>query len=350
MNELYSRSLKKELQVREIKINYSSTLEELGKLNFKKFFGIFVVGLKVLFALIFFRPDVVCFEIAPMGTAFLRDSLYVWLCKIFRSKITFIFQAKGIKESTKNSVKQWYYVQVFRGTKSVILSQSLYEDIEGVVSIKDVFVVPNAVEDELTENEFGGLLEKRKRNDKPVLLFLSNMIESKGPLDTLEICNMLQKDKKDFKCFFVGNWKEEVTKKSFYEFIEKNNLSGQCQYLGPKYDEEKKEVLATSNFLIFPTKYEHERFPLVILEALMFGIPVVSYDNGAVKEVIDQEYLGYVSKTRTPAECFQWLREKIFEEQDHKKIREEFKKKYLLSHSADKLKSIVEKLSTDRVN
>ena len=45
MNELYYNSLKKNYNIRRVKINYSSSIDEIGKLNVAKFFGVFVVFL-----------------------------------------------------------------------------------------------------------------------------------------------------------------------------------------------------------------------------------------------------------------------------------------------------------------
>ncbi len=343
MNELYFNELKKDKnrEIKKIKINYSNNLEEIGRLNFLKFLGIFIVLFKLLWKLTFFRPKVVYFEIALYGFAFFRDSLYVWLCKLFRKKIVFHLHAKFRKKSLNNELKKKYYLSVFKNTKVIILSRRLYEDIGEIIPKKNIEIIPNGIPDEISDIEFKEILRERKRNKKPILLFLSNMIESKGPLEVLKICQLLKQNGKDFECWFVGNWKERKTKKKFYNLVKKYNLKDKCKYLGPKYGEEKKEILKKTNFLIFPTKYEYETFGLVIIEAFMFGISVASYDTASIEEIIDKDYLGFVSKNKQPEEIFHWLEKNLYKKQEFKKIREEFKKKYLIKKSVAKLKKII---------
>jgi len=329
MNELYFNALKNKFNIKKIKINYSKRLEEIGRFNLQKFFGIFIVWFKLLYMLIIFRPKKVYFEIAPCGFAFFRDSLYVWLCKIFRKNIVFHLHAKGIDSQVKNKWKLRYYKKVFKDTKVIILSDILYEDIEKVVLRNNVYVIPNGVPDELSEEEFEKIIMKRKKNKKPILLFLSNMVESKGPLDVLKICDLLNKDKIDFECWFVGVWSSKEFKKKWYGLLKKYELQNKCQYLGSKYGNEKKKILKRTNFLLFPTEYPLECYPLVILEAFMFGIPVFTYDNGAIKSIIKNKTLGFVSKKKSWEELYWYLRGNLKKQVNAEKVRKCFKRNYV---------------------
>jgi len=79
-------------KVRKIKINHSNSLDELGSINFKIFLYTIMSYIKLKKELLLFRPNKIYFEIAPKNTAFIRDSLYVLICKLFKKKI--IFQTK----------------------------------------------------------------------------------------------------------------------------------------------------------------------------------------------------------------------------------------------------------------
>ncbi len=344
MNENYFKALSKDknFKVKRIKINYSDTLSELGKVNLKKFFGFFIVFFKLFKELVFFRPKIIYFELAHRGFAFYRDSVYVILCKLFKRKIIFHFQAKGIKESSeKNAFTRNYYRFILRNTKAILLSNLLLYDLEGFVKKKDIFIVPNAIRDELTDKEFKNIIEKRSKNKKKVLLFLSNMIESKGPLDVLNICEALKKEGVEFICNFVGVFSDEKFKTRFFNEIKKKGLQKECFYLGPKYGKDKLKILEGTDYLIFPTNYENEVFPLVILEALMFGIPVFSYKNAAIPEIISKDYLGFVAKRKDWKSLFKNLYDRLGHKENALKIREEFKNKYLLSISVDKLRHLL---------
>jgi len=343
MNESYYNGLKKDknFNIKKIKINYSDSLDELGKINLKKFFGFFIVFFKLLKELIFFQPKIIYFELAPKGFAFYRDSIYVLLCKIFRKKIIFHFHAKGVETLNKNFFSRAYARFIFKNTKSILLSNLLYYDIKSFVNKKDIFILPNGIKDNLSNKEFEKIIQERKKNKKLQLLFLSNMIETKGPLDVLYICNELKKKKIEFECSFVGKFQDSNFEKKFFKELNSLNLERECKYLGPKYGKEKFKILEKTNYLIFPTTYPEETFGLVIIESFMYGIPALSYDNASIKEIILNKKLGYVSKKGDWENISKELIKRIKKVESSKEIREEFKKKYLLDNVLKDLKRIL---------
>lgn len=48
--------------------------------------------------------------------------------------------------------------------------------------------------------------------------------------------------------------------------------------------------------LVFPTYYFNECFPLVLLEAMMYGLPVISTDEGGIKDEVKDGKNGFVVK------------------------------------------------------
>jgi glycosyltransferase involved in cell wall biosynthesis len=346
MNKNYFESLDKDkdFSIKKIKINYSNSLDKLGKINFKKFFGIFAVFFKILFNLTFFRPKIVYFEIAPKGLAFYRDSIYVLLCKLFRRKIIFHFHAKGISKIINNKLLKKYYIFIFKNTKVILLSNILYEDMKSIINKNQIEILPNGIKDELAEKEFKEIIKERSKNKKLNLLFLSNMIESKGPLDVLKICNELKNKKIDLECNFIGKFQDEEFGKIFFEELKKLKLEKSCDYLGPQYGKDKKRILKKTNYLIFPTKYPEECFPLVILESFMYGIPVLSYNNGAIREIIDKNFLGFVSKKNNWKKLSERLINRLNKKENSDKIRKYFNKNYRIETAKQNLLNILNKI------
>ena len=336
MNELYYGSLKENYKVKKVKINYSSSVGDIGRFSVMKIFGIFIVFFRVLFWLIFFRPNLVYFEIAPTGFAFFRDSIYVLLCKIFRRKIVFSNHARGV--GRVGGIRLSYYKFIFRKSKMVLLSPLLYNEFEKIYDRKDVHFLANGIEDELGKEG----LKKRLENKKIRLLFLSNMIESKGPMDALKLCSKLKKNAVDFECYFIGAFDNNDFKKEWFSKMEKMGLIDECKYLGAVYGEDKKNIMKDIDFLVFPTKYPMECYPLVILEAFMYGIRVLTYDTAAIKEIVSKDFLGFVSKKRNIDELYSYLiKNKKIDER--KKIRDYFKKRYTMEIAGKGLNKIIKK-------
>ena len=345
MNELYYNSLNKNFNVKRIKINYSESIEEIGKFNLKKSFGIFIIFFKLLYRLIYFRPNLIYFEIAPRGFAFARDSIYVLLCKIFRRKILFSIHARGINEAAGNGIGLKYYKFVFRNTKMILLSKLLYTDASKVIKKRDVYFLGNGIEDEISDKEFDMIIQLRQKVKIINFLFLSNMIEEKGPLDVLRFCKILKDRNIKFKCSFVGAFYSKDFKNKWDRKLKGLGLEKECRYLGAKYGGEKKEILKRANFLIFPTNYSMECYPLVILEAFMYGIPVLTYDTGAIGDIVRKDYLGCVSKEKNIDELFSLFLSLRKGYIDRKKIREYFKRNYTLNIAEKKLNMIIGKVT-----
>jgi len=340
MNELYYDYLKKKYDIRKIKINYSSSIDEVGKFSVMKILGIFVVFFKVLFWLIFFRPNLVYFEIAPTGFAFFRDSIYVLLCKMFRRKIVFSNHARGV--GSVGGLRLRYYKFIFRKTKMILLSPLLYSEFYKIYDKKDVYFLANGIKDELMDSEASVIFEKRCVNKKIRLLFLSNMIESKGPMDVLGFCSKLKNDGIKFKCDFVGAFSDEEFRGRWFDKMRKLGLEKNCKYFGALYGDDKKDFMERADFLVFPTEYPMECYPLVILEAFMYGIPVLSYDTGAIKEIVSKDFLGFVSVGKNVEELYNYFR-KNMKMNNGSKIRGYFKRNYTIEIAGKGLNKIISK-------
>src|SRR3989344_3005899 len=344
MNENYynSKVLNNSFELKRIRMNVAKEISSKERKNLHKIIS-GLINIKRIVSRLLEKPDLVYFDVTSRGIAFVRDSIYLMIIKLFGIKILVQFHSKGLKNETKNKIKRDYYKLTFRNTKAILLSELLYEDVDNLMSKNNVYFNPNGIEDVLTEKEFLGIQKNRKRKRKVRLIFLSNMLEAKGPMDVLKICKLLHRDKIDFECFFVGDWEDEKVKNKWYDYLKDSGLQNKCKFVGPRYGEEKFSFLKEVDFLIFPTKYALECYPLVILEAFMFGIPVYTYDNGAIREIINRDYLGHIAKQGDYQDLYEELKKNINKPQKNKEIREYFKEKYIFDKAEERLKDIFER-------
>jgi len=342
MNFLYlnSKVINDQYNIKYIKLNNYSSLQKNIFSIFLQLIGFLKIIAVLFFNLLFFEYKLIYFEIAPKGSAFIRDSIYIWICKLFNKKIICQFHAKGISQDIKTKWQLKYYKSVFKNVKVILLSKKLYDDIKLIIPEKNVYYLPNGIENEITDTQFKEIIKIRQQNKELVLLYLSNMIESKGPLEVLEICRLLKKEKVNFKCYFAGAWDSEKFRIKWFSTVKKYNLNNECIYVGPKYGIEKNELLFKSNYLIFPTQYPMECYPLVILEAFMFGIPVLAYNNGAISDIINSKKLGYVALNNKYVEIYNYIMKDTHQSKDYLFIREKFKTTFVFNKSENKLKSI----------
>lgn len=70
-------------------------------------------------------------------------------------------------------------------------------------------------------------------------------------------------------------------------------LSGSIRHVGSLSDDEKQGFFARALALVFPIDWP-EPFGLVMIEAMACGVPVIAWDQGSVREVVDEGATGVV--------------------------------------------------------
>lgn len=112
-------------------------------------------------------------------------------------------------------------------------------------------------------------------------LYLSNYIREKGIYDLLSAWSDLPNGF-FLRCF--GGETPDVSMKSLEVEFPINNI----KYSKSIFDVEKFKVIGLSKALILPSW--NEGSPLVILEAMALGIPVIASDVGFIREMVGDEY------------------------------------------------------------
>ncbi|MDD4293906.1 MAG: glycosyltransferase family 4 protein [Candidatus Omnitrophica bacterium] len=78
------------------------------------------------------------------------------------------------------------------------------------------------------------------------------------------------------------------------EKVKRLEISKHVIFEGVKFGDEKYELLFQSDIFVNPTITPGETFPFVNIEALACGVPVITTDWGGNKELIKDEYNGYL--------------------------------------------------------
>lgn len=323
-----SKVIDNTFDARFINLSTSLTVDEIGKNPIVKISRYFKIVFKLIRYLLGFKPEAVYLAITAKGVGFYKDLPLALIVKLFQKKLVLHYHNKGVANYHDRLLNHWLYKILFKNSKVILLSESLYKDISKYMVIEDVFFCPNGIPD---TNDF-----KKKtlvKNEIPQFLFLSNLIESKGVYILLEALNLLKNQGLKFHCSLVGG-EGDITLQELNYKITVLNLSDSVTYLGKKYGNDKYEIFKSSNLFIFPTHYHNECFPLVLLEAMMFGLPVISTNEGGILDIVKNGETGFIVDKQNPEKLAEKLKHFIDNPEKvslmGKKGREYFIEKYTL--------------------
>lgn len=297
-----SKVINEAFNVDYVNIGTSRSMAEIGKggllLNLSKFVRFIGAFLHTFWLLLIHRYDLCYCAITINGMGFLKDAPYVLLCHLFGRKIAIHQHNKGMSRFVDKPIYKWLYERVYSGVKVILLSEYLYEDISDIVEKQNVMVCANGIK----PSEANSLKNKDEgsENDVPHILFLSNLIESKGCLVLLNACAILKSRGHNFFCDFIGGDTKELSNERFHKEIEKRGLMENVMYHGKKYGKDKDDYWAKANIFAFPTYYHNECFPLVLLEAMEKGVACISTIEGGIRDIIHDGVTGYTVERRNP--------------------------------------------------
>ncbi|MEY4539530.1 MAG: hypothetical protein RLZZ306_1287 [Bacteroidota bacterium] len=281
-----------------------------------KIINYFGILLRLIFKL-FFSKYVVYHTISQSKAGFFRDFLIVFISKILGSKVIVHIHGgnyDGFYKAQKPFVQKQILKMLTMTNSIIVLSKSLTKmfDFAPKLQLK-IKVIQNGLPWEIENNQLSLKTLPANSNSPTKIIFLSNLIESKGYFAVLEATSILVNEygyniKTDFCGEFIhyedaqkfANLSE--AKKYFHEFIHKNNLTNHVEYHGIIDLEKKKKLLQNAHFFVLPTNYINEGQPISIIEAMAYCCVVLSTDFRGISDMITIYESGIYVKFNNPKE------------------------------------------------
>lgn len=249
------------------------------------------------------RPSVIYLTKGSTKNGFMRDFFLLVVKNFFIPKSSFIVHLKGGNyDSFYNSCSlreksrvKWFLKNV---SNIVVLGKSLVKMYDFFPEARDKIVV---IENALTFGcNFNESSSRKAFGRKIKILFLSNLIYTKGYGHLLEACELLvKKGVEDFHITFAGAFMESPDdpldvdiykyQKDFLKSLQSNNLASFVDYVGVVNGNAKVELLEKSDVFVLPTQYHVEGQPVSIIEAMAYGCAIVTTNYRSIPDLIEDE-------------------------------------------------------------
>ncbi len=269
-----------------INLSTANSLHDIGKTSWSKLINILKLYVKIGTFLAKNKVDLCYLTINAKGPAWFKELIIVAFLKSFHIPIIYHYHNKGVKLNSNSFWIKILYKFQFKNTKSILLSNLLEDDIATYVTKKDIYICANGIP-EIPH------LFKNKTEDRVIILFFSNLIESKGVFVLLEACKLLKDKNLLFRCVYIGG-EGDISIIQLQEKINQYGLQTVVEYHGKKYDMEKEFAFTESDIFTLPTYYQSECFPLVNLEAMQHSLPIISTNEGGIPDIVIDRVNGFL--------------------------------------------------------
>jgi Glycosyltransferase len=329
---------KRHYETKTLPLHFGQRLEDIGKITPGKLFHMAAFIGRLCYIMISFRPSLVYFTIVPTGKIFFRDALFTWVIKLFRPRILFHLHKKGVEEIVRQSrFKRWLYKKTFRGAGVICLSERLTHDIRSVYKRRP-YILPNGID--VVKNTI-----LKPHNQVPRIIFLSNLLKAKGILVLLQSLAELHRQGCRFTARVVGE-PVDYSLEEAREFCLKEGMADVVQVIGPRFGNDKFSELRHADIFVLPSY--NECVPLSILEAMQFGLAVVSTTVGGIPDIIRHGQTGLLTRPGHVKELSVTLRQLIADSCLRTKLgnnaRESFLQHYTLDYFYEGLSNIFDEV------
>lgn len=348
MDELVVKNVKPIIVDFGVSLKKNNDKRISGKFSILKMIDNILIFNKFLYTIVSNLGTPVYITTSQSKVGFIRDFLFINLSRMLGSKVVahqfgsnyqhfYNSQSDFIKKNIRNTLQ--------KADKIVVEGDFTKQQFNFLPDYEQkVVCIPNGLPEKINSSD---IFAKNISNDKTVnLIYLSNLIETKGYWDVLEAVNILVNERKlDVKATFSGRFLKDLgdtkfatateAKDAFFHFLEKNNLQDRVKYYEGLFGSQKSEAFRNSHFFLLPSYYINEGQPVSIVEALAYGcVPIVT--NYRLIPTMVNEDNGIFVNSKSPQKIADVIEKFINDPQKYEQHSQAGINFYLNNFTADK--------------
>jgi glycosyltransferase involved in cell wall biosynthesis len=242
-----------------------------------------------------------------------RDWMVMLICRPFFRRLIFHWHAAGLGQWLETGARPWERAlsRILLGGADLSIALSEFNRADAAqLKPRRIEVIPNGLPDPCPTFKTRVFPERLRRLSDPKVfqvLYIGLCLREKGLFDAIDgvrIANERYAPNTGvrFKLLVAGSFWIAGERAEFDQLCKKLRFSDgspQVEYLGFVSGEAKNSLFENCNCLCFPTYYRAESFGLVAVEAMAYGLPVITTRWRMIPEVLPPDYPGLV-EARSP--------------------------------------------------
>lgn len=331
------------ISIVHVRMSFSDSFMIVGKAGLRKLLHMFGLVWKIWLAKIEFNPAI--FYYPPAGPNFMpiiRDISILLLTRPLFRKTVFHFHAAGISDYL---LKAPFLLRLLArcaySKPDVAIQPSGLNPRDGdYFGAKKISIIPNGLADEALPYM---PIHREKRRSIGVL-FVGVLRKDKGVMTLLRAATLLRQEISNAKFTFIGQFSSAEFEHEVKNYVKLHQLELSVQFVGTRVGNEKWEYFLNSDIFCYPTYFDSESFGTVLLEAMMFELPIVATQWRGIPDIVKQD-TGFLVPIRDEFALSEKIRELIGSPTRRINIgkagRRRFLEKYSLEKHLEKMEKVL---------
>ncbi len=324
----------------------SRKVGELERMQLRKLLLLARMLLQLIGRLVRRKFDYCCLSISANRNAFLKERLFIRVARLFGVPSVLYSHGNGFLDLYNESTPRMQRViddTVSRTGGAIVMGENLRFNFERWLPAEKIFVVGSGI-------EASELPRRSVAADHPfTVLFLGNLIREKGVFVLLDAAPKIIAAHPHVQFIFAGDWLAESDRLDAERKIQGLGIQKHISFAGVVWGERKAQLLVDADAFAYPTYYPMEAHPLVIVEALEAGLPVVTTRWAAIPEIIEDGVNGLLVKTQDADDLAekiaQVIRDSALRERISRANRRRFEDFYTHEHYGNRMIDVFETLT-----
>lgn len=258
------------------------------------------------------KPELIHINPSLGFKSFIRDGLFVWQAKQAGYPVLVFWHGWDKEfESVLERRFMWFFKRSFgRADGFIVLASEFERKLREWGVTVPVFRGSTTVDAALVTNtDVMAKWADLSKLFKIKILFLARLERAKGVFETVQAIKTLVDKNYSVSLTIAGDGKIRQELENFTRSLGLN--SQQVHFTGDIRGEGKIRVFAEHHIYCFPTFYG-EGLPTSVLEAMAFGMPVVTRPVGGLADIFEDGKMGFLVQGKSPEEIADCLEKLIY--------------------------------------